>query len=312
MLLKTSVLVAAGIVVFGLTLGARQGTAPAAPAPPAPAGPPAPFHPHIVATGLRGGYQVVAADMNKDGKVDLIGLGKQMPELMWYENPYWTPHVITRERAAHDQHGRRRYRRRRHSRAGARLRVQHQPGAAARARSPSSTPTGDPKALWTLKEIDAIPTSHRVRFADDRRPDGAHQRADRQARSRATASPIPTTPPTPLRAYRPPEWKPETDHRGEPRRRARTADRRLGRRRSPGRADRRLLGRVRAQPGSQRRVDAHRDRQGRPGGVAAQRRERHRVGTVRRQAVLRDQRAVPRQSGRGLSRRRPTARGRGT
>lgn len=26
--------------------------------------------------------------------------------------------------------------------------------------------TGDPTALWTLKEIDAIPTSHRVRFAD--------------------------------------------------------------------------------------------------------------------------------------------------
>ena len=26
--------------------------------------------------------------------------------------------------------------------------------------------TGDPKALWSFKEIDAIPTSHRVRFAD--------------------------------------------------------------------------------------------------------------------------------------------------
>ena len=51
------------------------------------AGPAAPFHPHAVATGIRGGYQVVATDMNKDGKVDLIALGSQMTDLMWYENP---------------------------------------------------------------------------------------------------------------------------------------------------------------------------------------------------------------------------------
>ena len=32
---------------------------------------------HLVATDIRGGYQVVAADLNKDGKIDLIGLDRR-------------------------------------------------------------------------------------------------------------------------------------------------------------------------------------------------------------------------------------------
>jgi hypothetical protein len=52
------------------------------------------FVPHTVATGLRGGYQVVVADLNHDGKPDLIALASGMSELVWYENPTWTRHVI--------------------------------------------------------------------------------------------------------------------------------------------------------------------------------------------------------------------------
>ena len=107
-----SLVVAAGAILFGLTVNAGQALPPAAAAP---TDPPAPFTMHNVATGIRGGYQVVAVDMNKDGKVDLIGLGSSMMELLWYENPDWTPHVITRESAADDQSCGRRYRSRRHS-----------------------------------------------------------------------------------------------------------------------------------------------------------------------------------------------------
>ena len=49
---------------MSLTIWAMQ-QAPAAPAPavpPPPSDPPAPFYAHVVASGLRGGYQVVAAD----------------------------------------------------------------------------------------------------------------------------------------------------------------------------------------------------------------------------------------------------------
>ena len=99
MRVRTYVLTAAGALTLSFSLLAQQ-PPPGPPQqgpPPAPLGPPAPFYPHVVASGLRGGYQVVATDMNKDGKVDLIGIGSQNPELIWYENPYWTPHVITRE-----------------------------------------------------------------------------------------------------------------------------------------------------------------------------------------------------------------------
>ena len=50
---------------------------------------------HTVATGLRGGYQVVATDINKDGKTDLLAVATGAKvDLVWFENPAWTPHVM--------------------------------------------------------------------------------------------------------------------------------------------------------------------------------------------------------------------------
>src|SRR6476469_3012735 len=45
------------------------------------------FTVHEIGTGLRGGYQVVVTDLNKDGKPDIIALASGLPELLWYENP---------------------------------------------------------------------------------------------------------------------------------------------------------------------------------------------------------------------------------
>ena len=52
------------------------------------------FTAHTVADGLTGGYQVIIADMNHDGKPDLIALASGLKELSWYENPGWQKHVI--------------------------------------------------------------------------------------------------------------------------------------------------------------------------------------------------------------------------
>ena len=56
--------------------------------------PQARFTEHTIATDLRRGYQVVVADLNRDGKPDLIALASGMPELVWFENPKWERHVI--------------------------------------------------------------------------------------------------------------------------------------------------------------------------------------------------------------------------
>ena len=57
-------------------------------------GQPVKFREHAVAAEQRGGYQVVVADMNHDGKPDLISLASGLTELAWYENPGWQKHVI--------------------------------------------------------------------------------------------------------------------------------------------------------------------------------------------------------------------------
>src|SRR5271154_4290151 len=56
--------------------------------------PAAKFQAHDVATGLRGGYQVVIADMNHDGKPDLVTVASNLTEVAWFENPGWQKHVI--------------------------------------------------------------------------------------------------------------------------------------------------------------------------------------------------------------------------
>src|SRR5258708_24511074 len=129
------------------------------------AGPPLAFKEHTIATGLRGGYQVVAIDMNHDGKPDLIALASGMPELVWYENPTWERHVIVRgvtrmiNLAARDVNG-----------DGIpeillayefANQAKNSIGIVALLES-----QGDPRELWKMRDIDRLTTSHRMRFAD--------------------------------------------------------------------------------------------------------------------------------------------------
>ncbi len=125
------------------------------------------FVPHVVATGLKGGYQVVVADMNHDGKPDLIALASGMTELVWYENPTWTRHVIAGgfhgmiNCAARDLDG-----------DGIPEIV-----LASGFRGPGALPEngntgiltllehqGDPRGPWKATEIGRLPASHRLRW----------------------------------------------------------------------------------------------------------------------------------------------------
>src|SRR5215831_18972992 len=55
------------------------------------------FKDHVIEPNAKGGYAVIVTDLNHDGKPDVIGISQQIPDLTWYENPSWQPHVIIKD-----------------------------------------------------------------------------------------------------------------------------------------------------------------------------------------------------------------------
>src|SRR5690606_3144702 len=68
---------------------------------------------------------------------------------------------------------------------------------------------GDPRSLWTATEIDAIPTSHRVRFARIGESTRLVNAPILNAKTRDGFN-DPDRLPVPLRVYAPPDWAPQT------------------------------------------------------------------------------------------------------
>ena len=162
------------------------------------------FVEHPVATGLTGGYQVVAVDLNADGKLDLIALASGMPELVWFENPTWKRHVIAGNLknlinlGAWDFDG------------DGIPEIVLASGFSMQAKHSSGTihllqHNGDPRQPWNVREIDRLPTSHRLRWAD-------FEGSGRKVLINAPLTGAAAEPPdyrgqTPLVYYRPGEWK---------------------------------------------------------------------------------------------------------
>lgn len=123
------------------------------------------FREHTVATGLKGGYQVLAVDLNSDGKPDLLALASGMNELVWFENPGWERHVIAGglsrmiNAAVDDIDGD----------GIPEIALAHE--FANQARKSVGIVSilkhgGDPRKPWNVREIDRLTTSHRLRWAD--------------------------------------------------------------------------------------------------------------------------------------------------
>jgi len=123
------------------------------------------FAEHTIATGLKGGYQVVIADLNHDGKPDIIALASGMPDLVWYENPAWERHVIAGgfsrmiNCAVWDADG------------DGIPEIVLASGFDSQARNSMGIISvlrheGDPRGPWRATEIDRLTTSHRLRWAD--------------------------------------------------------------------------------------------------------------------------------------------------
>ncbi len=158
------------------------------------------FHSHTIATDLAGGYQVVAADLNKDGKPDLIALASGLRELVWFENPGWQRHVIVSDITqpinlavlgnaivlgtdfSMDP------------RKSAGLVRVLEPGR-------------DPREPWRVAIVDRLPATHRLRVADI---DGSGRKVVINAPlAGANAAPPDYRAPVPLVYYRPGAWKRE-------------------------------------------------------------------------------------------------------
>jgi len=153
---------------------------------------------HPIANDLKGGYQVVAADVNHDGKIDLIAVASGQTELAWYENPAWQRHVIAGNlkgmiNAAYwkDQI----------------VLASEFANEAKRSIGIVSvlTPNGDPRQPWNVKEVDRLTTSHRLRWADI---DGSGKKVLINAPLTGAQAEAPEYHGrVPLVLYRPGEWK---------------------------------------------------------------------------------------------------------
>jgi FG-GAP-like repeat/FG-GAP repeat len=156
------------------------------------------FVEHTIATDLRGGYQVVVADLNHDGKPDLIALASGQSELVWYENPGWQRHVVASGQ----------------SRMINCVVIGNEIVLASEFSNEARNsiglvsvlrPGSDPLKPWTATEIDRLPTSHRLRVAD-LFGDG-HPVIVNAALTGASATAPDYRDQTPLVYYRPGEWK---------------------------------------------------------------------------------------------------------
>lgn len=121
--------------------------------------------PHDIDGDFRGGYAVAVADINKDGKPDVIANSLSVNEMAWYENPSWARHVIVADaRQIVNQ-------------AMADIDGDGIPEIAfqsAFAMQPAKSEglnwlarhQGDPRQPWKVERVDAFPTSHHVVWAD--------------------------------------------------------------------------------------------------------------------------------------------------
>ncbi len=162
------------------------------------------FRAHVIEADLAGGYQVLVADLNQDGRPDVIGLSNRLPELYWYENPSWERHVVVG-----DMH-------RMITLAAAQVEGDPVPEIVIATHFGQTEPEsegrlfylqhqGDPHEPWKATEFDRLATSHRVRFAD-LDGDGKLELINSPLTGPGAHKPL-FEAGTPLVYYRPGEWK---------------------------------------------------------------------------------------------------------
>ncbi len=162
------------------------------------------FREVTVTSGLKMGYQLVVVDLNGDRRKDIIALDERATELAWYENPGWERHVLADNvprpinldpwdidndgvpeiALAHNFE----------------TNPERSAGNVLLLKS-----SADVRQPWTAREIDRIPTAHRLRWIRTG-PDG------QKALLVAPLVGVAARPPdyadsVPIYLYSPPDWK---------------------------------------------------------------------------------------------------------
>ena len=164
------------------------------------------FREHVVATGLKMGYQLVAVDLSGDRRLDLIVVDERSTELAWYENPGWQRHLLagdvprTINLDCWDFDG---------DRVPEIAMAHHfETNPAKSIGNVVLLKSGkDVRQPWTAREIDRVPTAHRLRWID---PKGDGKKVLLVAPLvGAEARPPEYAANVPIYLYRPGEWKRE-------------------------------------------------------------------------------------------------------
>jgi hypothetical protein len=164
------------------------------------------FREKVISKAVNFGYQLVAADLNGDGKKDLLAIDERATEVAWFENPTWERHVLATNvprplnATCCDLDG------------------DGIPEVVLAYRFETSpeksvgnvvllTHGKDVRQPWTTHDIDRVPTAHRVRWID---PEGNGQKVLLLGPMVGQRFPPAEGDSVPLYLYRPGQWLRET------------------------------------------------------------------------------------------------------
>ena len=164
------------------------------------------FRAQVISTAVKYGYQLVAVDLNGDGRKDLIAVDERATEVAWFENPTWERHLLATNvprplnAAGCDIDG--------DKVPEVVLAYQFEPSPERSVGNVVVLTHGkDVRQPWTAREIDRVPTAHRVRWMD---PEGKGQKVLLLGPMVGRRFPPVEGDSVPIYLYRPGQWQRET------------------------------------------------------------------------------------------------------
>jgi hypothetical protein len=164
------------------------------------------FREQVISRVAKLGYQLVAVDLNGDGRKDLIAVDEQATEVAWFENPTWERHVLATNvprplnAACCDING--------DGIPEVILAYRFEPQPEKSIGNVGLFTHGkDVRQPWTEREIDRVPTAHRVRWMD---PEGNGKMVLLLGPMVGRRFPPIEGDPVPIYLYRPGQWQRET------------------------------------------------------------------------------------------------------